>query len=625
MDTSNGALEKPLVKDSGSDATTLEAHRQRLSSDSATLDDVGISQSNLIVTLLGYCIGVGNVVRFPYLVGKHGGKVFLLSYFVTLIFIALPLFYLELRWGQYTRKSTRYCYRTIHPMWNGLGWGTAFVLVVTQGYYSVLCGYALIYSVGSFESPMPWAERFVNNTAVNNGTGELEVNDELLYWKGVVLDEMPNPLTDFGMEGLNWRVVLSCLGTWIFLFLCKKRPLQSVGRVFRLVTILPLLVVFALFVRCAFLRNADTGMRAFFGIDTGTSFSQSFKAEAFLDALTHNFFSLSPGTGATITLASYSRRTTNMFTVAATVAFCDCAISLLSGLTLFSVVGSRNRQGNEQYVARAMSLGSGPEVAYVYGAAGFGDLEWPNFHSFLFFFPLFMMGVTTLLAWVETIITYTSDGLARIEIKAKRGAVAFIVCTVSFLLSLAFSTRGGFYLYQAVDRYAGGYSLLFVCFVECLFQFVWKGGVTNFGVIVLLSTLCPVGCLASLAYAVYDDVDKQPKEFPDASLAIGVSLLAIFLLCVLVSIVLYFNKSPSPLGMPSVTHTHDEEMEELLCRENLPPLPQSDVHCPAADPAKPSLGRVAFSSPTPAPLLAAVGRRSAAAGVGHDGSEYFLL
>jgi hypothetical protein len=69
-------------------------------------DEEIVSSSSYMLGLLGYAIGIGNVWRFPYLVGQYGGGAFVFAYMVCLFFIAMPLYFIELGLGQYTRHGT---------------------------------------------------------------------------------------------------------------------------------------------------------------------------------------------------------------------------------------------------------------------------------------------------------------------------------------------------------------------------------------------------------------------------------------------------------------------------------------------------------------------------------------
>ena len=88
--------------------------------------------------LLGYAIGIGNLWRFPYLVGKYGGGAFIFAYLVCLFLVAMPMYQMEMVLGHHTRGSTIKCFATIRPRWRSIGYAQALMLFYALAYYNIL-------------------------------------------------------------------------------------------------------------------------------------------------------------------------------------------------------------------------------------------------------------------------------------------------------------------------------------------------------------------------------------------------------------------------------------------------------------------------------------------------------
>ena len=119
------------------------------------------STIDYMLGLLGYAIGIGNVWRFPYLVGKYGGGAFVFAYIVCLILVAIPLYMMELIIGQHLRLSTVPCFTMIRPRWRSLGYAQAVLLFYALSYYNILLAYCMIYIVGALIEPLPWSEEAI--------------------------------------------------------------------------------------------------------------------------------------------------------------------------------------------------------------------------------------------------------------------------------------------------------------------------------------------------------------------------------------------------------------------------------------------------------------------------------
>ena len=77
------------------------------------------SRSEFLLACIGYCVGLGNLWRFPYLVHESGGGVFLIPYFIMLLLVGIPLLYMELSIGLLTQRGPIQSMKAICPLFKG--------------------------------------------------------------------------------------------------------------------------------------------------------------------------------------------------------------------------------------------------------------------------------------------------------------------------------------------------------------------------------------------------------------------------------------------------------------------------------------------------------------------------
>ncbi|ELT96748.1 hypothetical protein CAPTEDRAFT_185660 [Capitella teleta] len=114
-------------------------------------------QLEFILTCVGYAVGLGNVWRFPYLCYKNGGGAFLVPYFVVLAIIGLPLFFMELAFGQFASLGPIAIW-TVNPLFKGLGYSMVITNTVIGLYYNVIIAWTIYYFFASMTSELPWQE-----------------------------------------------------------------------------------------------------------------------------------------------------------------------------------------------------------------------------------------------------------------------------------------------------------------------------------------------------------------------------------------------------------------------------------------------------------------------------------
>lgn len=117
----------------------------------------------LLLTLVGYAVGLGNIWRFPYLAYTYGGGAFLVPYFISLALLGLPLFILEMGLGQMFRQGTLGVWSKLQlPKLQGVGIAATICTFLVMLYYNVILAWTIYYigrTIAAIPSGvLPWSD-----------------------------------------------------------------------------------------------------------------------------------------------------------------------------------------------------------------------------------------------------------------------------------------------------------------------------------------------------------------------------------------------------------------------------------------------------------------------------------
>ena len=294
------------------------------------------SQRAFIVSSVAAAVGLGNLWRFPYMVGENGGGTFILCYFVCILAVGLPLFVLETTAGSLTDRGPVGVFRRINGRWGpGLGWFIVALAVVVMSYYFVITGWTLGYLVDSIRGDLSRFEDFTSGYA------------SVWYFVAVgALVFLVLRLGTSGVERLS-KVLMPALVVMVALMAVYSQTLSGAGE--------------------------------------AMTFYTSFELARFLDLQTWRmaagqaFFSLGVGTGVLITYGSYIPRNVNILASSAAVAVTNSAISLTAGVAVFSII-----------YTFGIAPDSGSQLSFTAFPQVFGDLTGGRVLAPFFFASLFV-------------------------------------------------------------------------------------------------------------------------------------------------------------------------------------------------------------------------------------------
>lgn len=119
------------------------------------------SKIGFFLSAIGFAIGIGSLWRFPYLVGRYGGGIFLLFYVLIIFGIAIPLFVLEMALGSASQKNPAGAYRQLGKgkPWTLNGYLNIFAMQLLLGYTMPVAGWVMAYifktGLGTFQALSP--------------------------------------------------------------------------------------------------------------------------------------------------------------------------------------------------------------------------------------------------------------------------------------------------------------------------------------------------------------------------------------------------------------------------------------------------------------------------------------
>lgn len=397
------------------------------------------SRRAFILAAVGSAIGLGNLIRFPYICAKFGGGAFLAAYLVAMVTAGFPIMLLEFGLGHKAKGAAPKALRRISPKLAWLGWaavGVGFVIVV---YYNVIMGWAFSYLL---ESPniAQWAESA--GTATN-------------HFNNVTLGLTGNAFT-FG--GFQWRIAIGLLITWAAVVLSVWRGAKTVSKVVYATVAIPWIILLVFTVRALMLPGAADGLRFYLN----PKWKELANPEVWLAAYTQAFFSLSIGFGVMIAYASFLPRRTDLTRSAVVICFLDTLTAFVGGLAVFGAAGFL-AQHKGVPVKEVLNDMKGLGLAFKTYPIIIAKLPSPTLFCGLFFLMLLTLGIDSAFSLLEAAASAVRDKWNLSQTKAN-----LAVAIPGFLLGLPLVAGCGLYWLDIVDHFMTFLGAALVCLAECL-------------------------------------------------------------------------------------------------------------------------------------------------------------
>lgn len=353
------------------------------------------SRFGALVAMAGSAVGLGNLWRFPYLVGENGGAAFIIVYILLSFLICLPIFVSEFVIGRRSQKNAFAAFRDLSggSVWRWVGLFTVIVPLIVLSYYSVIGGWSIEYM-------------FKSITFSFTG-GESQAAMSTMF-----ADFVSSPWTPLICH------TFFLLATTLIVVVGIKDGIEKFSKL-----MMPMLfvIVLAIAVYSLTLPGAGKGVDYLFNPD----FSK-IDAKACAAALGQAFFSLSLGFGTILTYASYVDKKENIMFQSTATAVSDLMFALIAGVAIMPAV-----------FAFGLDPQSGPGLVFETLPYVFSQMPAGGVVAILFFVALLVAALTSSISMLEVAVAYLVEEKKFSRVSAC--VALFVLCwIVGALCSLSF-------------------------------------------------------------------------------------------------------------------------------------------------------------------------------------------
>ena len=322
------------------------------------------SRFGALVALAGSAVGLGNLWRFPYLVGENGGAAFIIVYIILSFLICLPIFICEFVVGRRAQENAYSAFRDLSggSWWKYVGLMTVIVPLIVTSYYSVIGGWSVQYLFKAL------------NFAFTSGETQSQMST-------MFTDYVSSPWLPLFGHTIFLAVTVLVVGAGI------KGGIEKFSKV-----MMPVLfvIVIGIAIYSMALPGAARGLEYLFNPDFSKITAKSCAA-----ALGQAFFSLSIGFGTIMTYASYVSKKENVLFQSMATAVSDLSFALIAGIAIMPAV-----------FAFGLNPQSGPGLVFETLPYVFSQMPVGGVVAILFFVALLVAAITSSISMVEVGVAY---------------------------------------------------------------------------------------------------------------------------------------------------------------------------------------------------------------------------
>ena len=372
------------------------------------------SKIGFILAAVGSAVGLGNIWKFPYVVGKNGGGAFIAVYLACIILVGIPILMAELYIGKKSQLNPVGAFRFFqkgHIPFSPIGYVGVLCGIIILSYYSVITGWICHYLMLSFRG-FSGSEQEIGNIFTNL-SGDPALN---IAWHTFVMVTVIIIIAKGVQQGIERvsKILMPLLGILLFMLVCYSLTLD--------------------------------GMKEALTVLLYPDFSK-ISGGSVLEALGTSFFTLSLGMGAMITYGSYLKGEVSITKSAVQIASIDTLIAFLAGLVIFPIVFSNGLEAS-----------AGPGLIFKTLPVLFAKMPGGHIVSIAFFALVLFAAITSAISLLEVAASFIID-----EFKCSRIKALLVIGTAIWLLGIlsaisSFNVAGTPFL-DLFDKIASCYML----------------------------------------------------------------------------------------------------------------------------------------------------------------------
>ena len=395
------------------------------------------SRLGFILLSAGCAIGIGNVWRFPYMVGENGGGLFVLVYILFLLILGVPIMTMEYAIGRSSRKSILLAYKELEPRgskWHVFGYFAIAGNYLLLMFYSVVSGWILRYFIltvfGAFESKSP---------------------DQIT---GIYQEMMESPVSLIGFMAITMVITV---------FITSLGLEAGVERVTKIMMVALIIIMVGLGIRSVTLPGAGEGVK-FYLMPSAENVRKVGLGNVLYGALNQSFFTLSLGIGGMEIFGSYIKKDRSLVGEAIIVAGLDTFVAIVAGLITIPAC-----------FAYGVAPDKGPSLIFLTLPNVFTSMKGGRMLGSFFFLFMYFAALSTMIGVFENDVSFSIDlfGINRKKAALIAGLVitlGSIPCALGFnVLSFFQPLKAGNTVMDLEDFIVSNLLLPIGALVSCLF------------------------------------------------------------------------------------------------------------------------------------------------------------